>query len=83
MKIKKCIFLLVVFTFFASANSQEYSLENCLKEMEDAAREATNVSAKILASRTYQKALNAQEKSQSQSRSIRYRCENASKAEDL
>ena len=83
MKIKKCIFLLVVFTFFASANSQEYSLENCLKEMEDAASEATNVSAKILASRTYQKALNAQEKSQSQSRSIRYRCENASKAEDL
>ena len=83
MKIKKCIFLLVVFTFFASANSQEYSLENCFKEMEDAAREATNVSAKILASRTYQKALNAQEKSQSQSRSIRYRCENASKAKDL
>ena len=74
---------MVVFTFFASANSQEYSLENCLKEMEDAAREATNVSAKILASRTYQKALDAQEKSQSQSRSIRYRCENASKAEDL
>ena len=83
MKIKKCIFLLVVFTFFASANSQEYSLENCLKEMEDAAREATNVSAKILASRTYQKALNAQEKSQSQSRSIRYRCENTSNAGDL
>ena len=74
---------MVVFTFFASANSQEYSLENCLKEMEDAAREATNVSAKILASRTYQKALNTQEKSQSKSRSIRYRCENASKAEDL
>ena len=74
---------MVVFTFFASANSQEYSLENCLKEMKDAAREATDVSAKILASRTYQKALNAQERSQSQSRSIRYRCENASKAEDL
>ena len=83
MKIKKCIFLLVVFTFSASGNSQEYSLANCLKEMEDAAREATSVSAKILASRTYQKALNAQEKSQSPSRSIRYRCENASKAEDL
>tara|TARA_B100001057_G_scaffold155475_1_gene155683 strand:- start:11431 stop:12774 length:1344 start_codon:yes stop_codon:yes gene_type:complete len=51
--------------------------------MEDAAREATNVSARILASRTYQKALNTREKSQSQSRSIKYRCENASKAEDL
>ena len=83
VKIKKCIFLLVAFTSFASTNSQEYSLENCLKEMEDAASEATNVSAKILASRTYQKALNAQEKSQSQSRSIRYRCKNASNAEDL
>ena len=83
MKIRKYIFLLAVFTFYASANSQEYSIEKCLKEMEDAAREATNVSARILASRTYQKALNAREKSQSQSRSIKYRCENASKAEDL
>jgi len=83
VKIRKYIFLLAVFTFYASANSQEYSIEKCLKEMEDAAREATNVSARILASRTYQKALNAREKSQSQSRSIKYRCENASKAEDL
>ena len=63
VKIKKCIFLLVAFTFFASTNSQEFSLENCLKEMEDAAREATNVSAKILANQTYQNALNAKEKS--------------------
>ena len=83
MKIRKYIFLLAVLIFYTSANSQEYFIEKCLKEMEDAAREATNVSARILASRTYQKALNAEEKSQSQSRSIKYRCENANKAEDL
>ena len=53
---------------YSTINAQEFSTEQCLKDLKLAADNANEVSAKILSPQTYKKALAAQGKANSTSK---------------
>ena len=74
--------LLIILCFYTTINAQEISPETCLKELNLAAVEAMEVSAKILASQTYKKGISAQEKANSLSKTTKYICAQAKKSSE-
>jgi OmpA-OmpF porin, OOP family len=77
---KKNKFLLVLMCLYSTVNAQEFSTEQCLKDLKLAADNANEVSAKILSPQTYKKALAAQGKANSTSKKAKYICEQAKKS---
>ncbi len=80
MKERIFILLIIGALYSTPINAQELSSTRCLKEMGEAATMAIKASAKILSNKTFNKALKAQEKAKSQTRSEKYICQNALRA---
>jgi len=80
MKNRITILLIISALYSTAINAQELSSALCLKEMGDAATMAIQASAKVLSNKTFNKALKAQEKAETQSRSEKYICQNALRA---
>ena len=71
---KKNKFLLVLMCLYSTVNAQEFSTEQCLKDLKLAADNANEVSAKILSPQNYKKALAAQGKANSTSKKASLSC---------
>ena len=73
--------LLLLFLLISSAPySQELNSLKCIGEMNKSANKAEKLSANILSSRNYEKALRYKERTLSTNRSVKYICQNAQRA---
>ena len=79
---KKYTLLILFLSINSISYSQELSSLKCIEEMNKSANKAEKLSANILSSRNYEKALRYKERTLSSSRSVKYICQNAQRAKE-
>ena len=79
---KKYTLLILFLSINSISYSQELSSLKCIEEMNKSANKAEKLSANILSSRNYEKALRYKERTSSSSRSVKYICQNAQRAKE-
>lgn len=77
---KKYTLLILFLSISSISYSQELSSLKCIEEMNKSANKAEKLSANILSSRNYEKALRYKERALSSNRSVKYICQNAQRA---
>ena len=77
---KKYTLLILFLSISSISYSQELSSLKCIEEMNKSAKKAEKLSANILSSRNYEKALRYKERTLSSNRSVKYICQNAQRA---